>query len=89
MFERLISNVFSGLERLHCFVYFDNVVVYVSSLKEHTQKMRDIFKRITENNPKLQPDKCEFLHHEVCYFRHIISEDRVKSNPIKRELINR
>lgn len=43
--------------------------------------------RLRSANLRLQPNKCEFLHTEVTYFGHIISEDGVKPDPIKVEAV--
>ena len=60
-FQRLISTVLSGLQGLQCFVYLDDIVIYASSLEEHSKKLISIFDRLRSNNLKLQPEKCEFM----------------------------
>lgn len=82
-FQRLMNSVLSGLQGLQCFVYLDDVVIYASSLEEHTLKLKTIFDRLRLNNLKLQPDKCEFLKREVSYLGHVISEQGVQPNPEK------
>jgi hypothetical protein len=51
--------------------------------KTTTKKLKNVFDRLRANNLKLQPDKCEFLHKEISYLGHIITENGVKSNPEK------
>lgn len=82
-FQRLMNSILTGLQGLECFVYIDDIVVYASSIEEHTAKLHKIFTRLRQNNLKLQPDKCEFLRREVSYLGHIISDEGVKPNPIK------
>jgi hypothetical protein len=51
-------------------------------LTERNEKLRQEFRRITENNPKLKLEKCDFLRREVFHLGHVIS-GRDKTWPIK------
>lgn len=88
VFQRLMNSVLSGLQGLQCFVYLDDIVIYASSLEQHSSKLKAIFDRLKLNNLKLQPDKCEFLRREVSYLGHVITSDGVKPNPDKVSAIN-
>ncbi|KMQ89576.1 enzymatic polyprotein endonuclease reverse [Lasius niger] len=61
----------------------DDIVIYARSLKEHEIKFNKLMQRLRTANLKLQPDKCEFLRHEVAYLGHIIGADGVKPDPNK------
>jgi len=84
-FQRLMDNVLSGLQSNELFVYMDNIVVYAKSLREHEIEINRLMQRLREANLKLQPDKCEFLRHEVVYLGYIIGSDGVRpdTNKIK------
>jgi hypothetical protein len=86
-FQRMINTVLSGLTGTRCFVFLDDIVVYAKSLSEHDSKLREVFGRIRKHNLKLQPDKCEFLRTEVSYLGHIITEEEVRPDPGKVEVI--
>jgi hypothetical protein len=86
-FQRMINTVLSGLTGTRCFVFLDDIVVYAKSLSEHDAKLCEVFGRIRKYNLKLQPDKCEFLRTEVSYLGHIITEEGVKPDPKKVEVI--
>lgn len=86
-FQRAMNHVLAGLIGEKCFVYLDDVVIYASSLKDHENKLAEVFQRLAQNNLKLQPDKCEFLRKEVAYLGHLISENGVKPNPSKVAVI--
>lgn len=86
-FQRLMNIVLSGLQSTKCFVYLDDIVVYGSSLEEHNSKLVSVFNQLRRHNLKLQPDKCEFLHKEIAYLGHIISDNGVKPNPDKVKAI--
>ncbi|MGL4388093.1 MAG: reverse transcriptase domain-containing protein, partial [Brevinema sp.] len=82
-FQRLMNTILTGLNGMQCFVYLDDIVVYSKTLKEHIDRLRNVFTRISENNLKLQPDKCEFLRKEVAYLGHIITSKGLLPNPEK------
>ena len=82
-FQRLMDNVLSGLQGTELFVYFDDIVIYARSLEEHRYKVNKLAEHLREANLKLQPSKCGFLHREIAYLGHIISDDGVKPCPKK------
>lgn len=82
-FQRVMDNILYGLQGERCFVYLDDIVVFASSLQEHEEKLREVFSRLDAFHLKIQPDKCEFLRHEVAYLGHVISSEGVKPNPEK------
>jgi hypothetical protein len=86
-FSRLMNLVLSGLQGSQCFTYLDDVIIYASSLEEHNNNLKNVFNRFRTNNLKLQPDKCEFLHKEISYLGHIITENGVKPNPEKIQAV--
>lgn len=86
-FQRLMDTVLTGLQGVRCFVYLDDIVIYASSIQDHDQRIREVFKQLQKANLKLQPDKCEFLRREVTYLGHVITNNGVKPNPEKIEII--
>jgi len=71
-----------GLEEL-CTAYLDDIVVHGSSLKDHQNKLEQVFSRLRLHKLKLQPNKCAFLSKEVLYLGHVISENGVIPDPNK------
>lgn len=63
-FHRLMNSVLAGIQGIRCFVYLDDIVIYADTVENHSKKLREIFKRLSEHNLKLQPDKCEFMRKE-------------------------
>jgi hypothetical protein len=82
-FQRLMNTILCGLTGSRCFVFLDDVVVYAKSLTEHDTKLREVFEKFRQFNLKLQPNKCEFLHTEVSYLGHVITENGVLPDPRK------
>jgi hypothetical protein len=83
----MMNVVLSGLTGTRCFVFLDDIVIYVKSLAEHDAKIRQVFDRLRGNNLKLKPEKCEFLRREVSYLGHIFSENGVIPDKTKTKVI--
>lgn len=86
-FQRLMNNVLSGIQGLHCFVYLYDIVIYANSIQDHSTKLESVLQRLKDNNLKLQPDKCEFMRHEVAYLGHVITNNGVSPDPSKTKVI--
>jgi len=69
-----MNSVLSGLTGTRCFVYLDDIIIYVRSLADHNTKLREVLDRLRMHKQKLQPDKCEFLRKEVNCLGHKIIE---------------
>ncbi|KMQ83421.1 enzymatic polyprotein endonuclease reverse, partial [Lasius niger] len=82
-FQRVMDNVLTGLQGIELFVYLDDIVVYARSLEEHKIKISRLMDRLRNANLLLQPEKCQFLRHEVAYLGHIIGSDGVRPDPDK------
>lgn len=71
-----------------CVVYLDDILVFSTSLQEHINSLRKIFKRLSEFNLKVQTDKCNFFKRGE-YLGRIITTGGVKPNPAKTEAIQK
>jgi hypothetical protein len=82
-FQRLMNNVLSGIIEIKCLVYLDDIIVYGKNLRDHNNKLKEVFERLINNNLKIQPDKCEFLKRECIYLGHVITEHGIKPDITK------
>lgn len=60
------------------FVYLDDIVLYVKSLREWEIKFKKLIEHLRMANLKMHLDKCEFLKRKVIYLGHIIVKNGVK-----------
>lgn len=86
-FQRIMDNVLRELGGKCCLYYMDDIIVYSTSLQEHEDNLRSVFKKLQKANLKVQLDKCEFMHKEIAFLGHIISTEGVKPNPDKIKAI--
>ncbi len=84
-FQRGMNQALLGIDAI---AYLDDVIIFASSLEEHSTKLREVFDKFRRHNLKLQPAKCEFLRKEILYLGHTITKDGVKPNREKIMVIN-
>jgi transposase InsO family protein len=82
-FQRLMTKVLSGLTGSKALIYLDDVIVWGASLREHNDRLIEVFDRLRLHSLKLQPDKCEFLRKEVCYLGHRVTPRGVRPDDRK------
>lgn len=88
-FQRVMDNVLKDLIGTVCLVYLDDIIVYSTSLQEHTENLKKVFERLRESNLKIQLDKSEFLCKECAFLGHIVSTEGIKPNPEKIKAIRK
>jgi hypothetical protein len=82
-FQRLMTKVLSGLTGVKALIYLDDIVVWGITLREHNDRLIEVFDRLRIHSLKLQPDKCEFLRKEVCYLGHKITPQGIEPDESK------
>ncbi len=64
-------------------IYIDDVMIYSKTFKEHMEILEEITRRIQKHGIFLKPKKYTIATHELHMLGHIISEDRIKTDPVK------
>ena len=83
-FQSLMNSIFADLiARGVVAVYLDDILIYTKTLEEHREVVREVLKRLEENDLYLRPAKCEFEVQEVEYLGMIIRENHVSMDPAK------
>lgn len=79
-FQNLMNSVFKVFLRKCVLIFFDNILIYSSSLEEHLQHLQMVFEVMRRNNLFA---KCAFVVDKVEYLGQLISEEGVSTDPIK------
>lgn len=82
-FQRVMDNILGDLVGPICLVYLDDIIIFSPSLQEHITHLDQIFTKLTRANFKVQLSKSHFLHKEIEFLGHIITEQGIKPNPNK------
>lgn len=82
-FQSLMNSVFQEVLRKFVLVFFDDILVYSSTWKEHMQHVRQVFELLRLHRLFLKHSKCSFGQQEVGYLGHVISYDGVRVDETK------
>ncbi|KAJ4753527.1 polyprotein [Rhynchospora pubera] len=82
-FQALMNSIFKPHLRKFILVFFDDILVYSTSLEEHKQHLSITLQLLQDNKLFAKLSKCVLGAKEVEYLGHIISEAGVASDPSK------
>ena len=66
-----------------CIIYFDDIIIFSKTAEEHSQRLRCVFEKLSAAGLQLKPSKCLFFKTCITYLGHILSKDRIETDPKK------
>ena len=82
-FQRIMNHVLRDFINKICVVYFDDILIFSTSITEHVDSINKIFKKLKDFNLKIQIDKCKFFAKETDYLGHTLTREGIKPNESK------
>lgn len=82
-FQGLMNTVFKSLLRMCVLIFFDDILIYSSSMEEHVEHLRSVFELMRSNNLFAKLSKCAFATDRVEYLGHYIQANGVSTDPNK------
>jgi hypothetical protein len=86
-FQTLINTVLAEFLRKFALVFFDDILIYSTSLSEHVSHLTTILQTLRDNKLYAKMNKCSFAQKEVEYLGHIIIHEGVATDPAKIAII--
>ena len=87
-FQALMNSIFADLIATgKVAVYLDDILIFTNTLEEHRKIVKEVLKRLEDNDLFLRPEKCEFEQTKIEYLGLIISEGEVRMDPVKVEAV--
>jgi len=83
IFQSFINSVLCPFLEKSVILYLDDVLIYSNSLDDYHQTVREVLKKLIDNNLYAKLSKCEFDKEEVELLGHIISGSDVSTDPKK------
>ena len=82
-FQGLMNSIFKPFLREFVLVFFDDILIYNKSWKDHVQHVERVLKLLVEKQLYAKISKCFFGVQYVEYLGHIVSHECVKVDPRK------
>ena len=78
-----MNHIFSPYLKKFILVFFDDILIYNSSLDQHLIHLRAALEILRSNQLFVKGSKCTFAEEKVEYLGHIITREGVSTNPKK------
>ena len=82
-FQDLMNSIFKPFLRKFVLVFFDDILIYSKSWKDHVEHVDRVLQLLEEKQLYAKRSKCFFGVQEVEYLGHIVSHEGVKVDPSK------
>eukprot|EP00253_Pinus_taeda_P024457 PITA_24457 len=83
IFQGLMNSIFKPFLRKFVLVFFDDILIYNKSCKDHVQHVDRVLKLWEKKQLYAKSSKCFFGVQEVEYLDHIVSHEGIKVHPRK------
>lgn len=88
-FQALMNDVFRPYLRRFLVVFFNEILVYSSSMEEHLEHLRLVLTLFAEQKFFANLKKCSFGQQQIDYLGHIISSKGVATDPAKTKAMTK
>ena len=85
IYQRIMDEMLAGVEG--AFAIIDDILIAGRDVSHHDHILREVIKRATNYNLKLNFKKCKIRQSRVTYMGHVISEDGLSADPDKVKAI--
>lgn len=82
-FQGAMNTILKPLLRRCVIVFFDDILVYSSTLEEHIDHLRQVFSLLAKEQWHVKLSKCKFTQTEISYLGNIVSAQGVATDPSK------
>lgn len=84
--QAVMVRIFHDMTTVECFM--DDIAIFTKgTFEEHLKDIREVLRRLDENNFSIKPKKCHFAIKEVEYLGHKITPEGIKPQPKKVDAI--
>ena len=82
-FQGAMNTTLHPLLRKCVIVFFDDILVYSSSLEDHIVHLRQVLTLLARDQWQVKLSKCKFVQQSISYLGHVVSAAGVATDPSK------
>ncbi|CAL8152611.1 unnamed protein product [Prunus armeniaca] len=82
-FQSLMNDIFRQFLRKFVMVFFDDILIYNTSMTDHLTHLTAVFSVLRDHGLKLKLSKCDFAQPSMSYLGHVLSAAGVAVDPQK------
>lgn len=86
-FQRLMERCMGDLNLKDCLIYLDDIIIFSKDIDSHIERLDAVFQRLSDNNLKIKPSKCQFFKDQITYLGHVVSKDGIQTDPEKTNVV--
>ncbi|XP_021823725.1 uncharacterized protein LOC110764972 [Prunus avium] len=86
-FQALMNDIFRPYLRKFVLVFFDDILIYSTSVAEHLVHLTSVFDVLSKHRLHLKLSKCAFGQTTIHYLGHVLSSEGVAVDPSKIQCI--
>ena len=87
VFQRFMNDIFRDLLDVTVIVYLDDILIYSTDPEKHEEHVKEVLKRLAENQLFCKPSKCFFGVNTVTYIGLVISPEGISMEKEKVKAI--
>ena len=84
-FSFIMNQIFGDISFVE--VYLDDITIHSKTFAKHCEHIALVLKRIKRSGLRLNPEKCNWMAHEIKLLGHIVSKETIKMDQKKIEAI--
>jgi len=86
VFQNVMNDIFRDL---HTFVlvYMDDILIFSKTSDDHIKHLRQVFQNLQDQKMYIKLKKCDFFKKELHFLGHVVSQDGVKPDPRKVQVV--
>ena len=82
-FQHMMNDIFKDLIGVYVIIYLDDLLIFSEDKSMHNEQVREVLRRLRENDLFCKPEKCKFRQPTVEYLGLLISQGNVSMDPAK------
>ena len=72
-FQRSMERCLSDLRDEVAIPYLDDIIVFITTFKEHVEHLRVVLRKLRQHGVKLKPRECNLFKRQVRFLERIVS----------------